>query len=137
MGDVGSIGLRMPTSGDIQGLLEKGTGPWYSPKTTPGKYAQAATEGAASMPIGIGGISVGALSGLGSQLGLQMTGDNPIGALGGGLITGALPAGLRAIGGRATQRLREATSGMKPEDWDAAVARQKNAQSQGCECNRT
>jgi hypothetical protein len=46
----------MPTSGDVQGVIEQKTGKLYEPQTTPGHYAQTVTEMAPSALMGAGGL---------------------------------------------------------------------------------
>lgn len=64
---------EMPTSKDIQGQVEKATGPFYEAKTGPGKAVQTATEIAPSLAMGgastlPGIVAKAAGAGVGSEL---------------------------------------------------------------------
>lgn len=51
------------TSGDIQGAIEKGTGPFYEPQTTPGHYAQTVGEFVPAAMTGGEGLAANLLKG--------------------------------------------------------------------------
>ena len=49
-------GSNVPTSSDIQGTIEKATGPFYKPQTGAGKYAETIGEFVPSAAVGGGGL---------------------------------------------------------------------------------
>lgn len=122
--------------------------PRYSPTTAPGRYAQAGTRGATGGAVmGPMGALTGATAALGGEAAHDVFGEVPVtipytgpfmqdttidlartgGSFLGGLIPN-IPGMLRGLPGK---RVREATEGMKKADWDAAIAKQNQANQVG------
>lgn len=96
----------------------------YKPQTAPGRYAGAATEGAAS------GGRMGALSLLGGEAGEDIAGTP--GRVVGTLATPFLfPLAAATMPGNADRMLQRRLSDMSPDDFAAAKARMEQARAQG------
>jgi hypothetical protein len=134
----GGLGLETkyahPMFGNLGDLAKSGLNmisPLHKPETVPGRYAGAATEGALMAGVNPAMAFSGARAGIGSELGGDLTDNSPWGRLIGGLALGAAPDAIAAIRGRAGERVAEATKGMSPAEWEAAIARQRAAAAQG------
>lgn len=123
----------LPTGQEVEQKYGAPFGGLYQPQTMPGQFAQAATQGATSMPLmGVGGVAgavAGAAAGVGGEAGGEIAGTP--GAIIGSMIGGggaSLPA---ILARRPVQRIQEATAHMAPEQWDAAIAAQAGAANRG------
>ena len=112
------------------------------PTTTGEKYLASGVEGVAGALAGPGGAVaplrnalVGAASGVGAQLGGQLTGDSAMGRLAGGVVGGGLAQGVTGLAARVRPQsgdlAREAVEGLSPDTLKAAQAMQVRAKASG------
>ena len=112
------------------------------PMTTGEKYLASGVEGVAGALAGPGGAVaplrnalVGAASGVGAQLGGQLTGDSVLGRLAGGVVGGGLAQGATGLAARVRPQsgdlAREALEGIEPSVLKAAQAMQARAKASG------
>jgi hypothetical protein len=106
--------------------------PQWQALTTGGKYAGAASRGAvSSLPLGGMGALSGATAGMGGEAGSDLTGGSRWGRLLGSVLGGIAPNVPGIVGGLSARRIKTATEGMTPDDWNAAIAAQEEARRQG------
>jgi hypothetical protein len=114
VGRISDIGeVRLPTTQEVRGQVEKATGPLYEPKTALGRYSGSIGEAAASSVLQPGGLLTKAVTTVGGGVGAQAGGDlaeaaglpRPVGGVVGGVVGGG-GAGLAAQG-RTAARARK------------------------------
>ena len=134
-GDIPSAPL---TPSDIQGEVEKSTGKLYQPQTTPGKFAQATTEGVpAAIALGPEGVAaniakLAVLPGVASEAAGEKLEGSPyegaarfIGGLAGGVGGMAAGKGIQGVGNYMAGR--NAASQIAPDVNSGAVSRMANS----------
>jgi hypothetical protein len=125
-------GSNVPTSGDIQGTIEKATGPFYKPQTRPGKFAETIGEFAPAAAVGnegamariIGNVVVPAVTSEAAGEASEGTKFEPLMRFLGGLFGNAGTAVGRARSGAPDRMVREAVNGVTPQEYDSAAALQ-------------
>jgi hypothetical protein len=118
---------NIPTSADIQGGVEKATGPFYKPRTTAGKYVETIGEFAPSALVGGGGALARAANVVVPAVASETAGQfsagskyEPLMRFLGGIFGNAGTAVASARGGAPERMVREATHGMTPAEFTAA-----------------
>jgi hypothetical protein len=120
--DLAQVGMQK-----VRGML-----PQWEPQSNTARYAGAATRGAVgSAPFGPMGVLSGATGGVGGEAGADLTGDSWWGRLIGSVVGGTAPNVPGIVGGLTARRVRSATEGMTPDQWDAAQQAQQQAAQQG------
>jgi hypothetical protein len=120
--DLAQVGMQK-----VRGML-----PQWEPQSNTARYAGAATRGAVgSAPFGPMGVLSGATGGVGGEAGADLTGDSWWGRLLGSVVGGTAPNLPGIVGGLTSRRVRSATEGMTPGQWDAAQQAQQQAAQQG------
>lgn len=126
-----------PTSGQIEKFVSEKTGiDFYDPQTRPEKYIQGATRGAAGSVLAPARaipqmVKLGAAGGLGSEIAGELSNDNQIARLAGG-IAGSTLAGVPGMArGNAGNLLKDALKDVDPADINTAIAAHKTAREIG------
>lgn len=137
---VAAAGGKQPKVGDVSRMV---AGMGYQPKTAPERYAQstAAGVGGALFP-GPGLVSgpvkqmaIGGASGLGAEVGNQLSGNNPLAAIGGGLLGGGAMGLATSLKGNAPALARETLEGVSPQQLEQAKGNMMQAQAAGIPIN--
>lgn len=98
-GDLGPGVINAPTSAEIRAQIEDATGKFYTPKTTPGKYAETVGEFLPAAAIGPGGAGLKLASAVAGGIGSEAAGQlaagksaEPYARIAGGVLGGLAPA---------------------------------------------
>jgi hypothetical protein len=129
---------NLPTSAAIQGRVEKVTGPFPKPQTTPGKFTEAIVSNAPAAAIGGGGALARAVNVVVPAATSEAAGEltegskfEPLVRVLGSLF-GNVPTGAARARSTAPERtVREATAGVTPVEFDAAADLQRRAAATG------
>jgi len=137
---VAAAGGKQPKVGDVSRMV---AGMGYQPKTAPERYAQ-------SISAGVGGalfpgpglvsapvkqMAIGGASGLGAEVGNQLSGNNPLAAIGGGILGGGLTGLATSLKGNAPALARETLEGVSPQQLQQAQGNMQQAQAAGIPIN--
>jgi hypothetical protein len=134
---IGSGG-GLPTSPDIQRNVEKVTGEFPKPQTTPGKFTEAIVANAPAAALGGGGVAARVANVVVPAVASEAAGEashgtkfEPLMRFLGGLFGNAATGAVQARRGAPERTVREAVHGVTPAEFDAATALQGRAAATG------
>ncbi len=129
---------NLPTSTDIQGGVEKVTGPFPKPQTTAGKFTEAIVSNAPAAAIGGGGALARATNVVVPAVTSEAAGEltegskfEPLMRVLGGLFGNVATGAARARTTAPERTVREATAGVTPAEFGAAAVLQRRAATAG------
>lgn len=114
------------TGASIERSIESVTGPWYDPKTRPGKVAEMATRGAVSAP---GARLTGASAAASGELGAQVYGEGA--RLPFSLVGGFVPGAYQTMRGTVAQNAADALQNVTPQQAQQAQQLMNRAAAAG------